>query len=188
MVLPRDNIPSFRRRRHGNSPRGIPRSHFVVCSQNHDQVGNRARGERLSSLVNFEAQKLAAGMVLLSPFVPLLFMGEEYGETSPFLYFTSHGDKDLVEAVRRGRREEFSEFGWSEEIPDPQDEATFAKSKAATPPKTRDPHRDDASFYQELIRFRRAQTSRCGREFGNYGKREPPNVDCSQALARPTVC
>ncbi len=90
---------------------------FVVFSQNHDQVGNRACGERLSVLVNFEAQKLAAGMTLLSPFVPLLFMGEEYGEPSPFLYFTSHGDADLIEAVRRGRREEFSEFGWGEEVP-----------------------------------------------------------------------
>lgn len=146
----------FRRRRHGNSPAGIPRSHFVVCSQNHDQIGNRARGERLSTLVNFEAQKLAAGMTLLSPFVPLLFMGEEYGETAPFLYFTSHGDKDLVEAVRRGRREEFAEFGWSGEVPDPQDEATFANSRLQHGLQGKDPHRVLRLFYQELIRFRRA--------------------------------
>lgn len=146
----------FRRRRHGNSPVGIPRSHFVVCSQNHDQVGNRARGERLSTLVNFEALKLAAGMTLLSPFVPLLFMGEEYGEPAPFLYFTSHGDKDLVEAVRRGRREEFSEFGWSNEVPDPQDETTFANSKLQPRSREIDPHRTLRLFYQELIRLRRA--------------------------------
>jgi maltooligosyltrehalose trehalohydrolase len=144
----------FRRRRHGNSPCGIPRSHFVVFSQNHDQVGNRACGERLSRLVNFEAQKLAAGMTVLSPFVPLLFMGEEYGEPSPFLYFTSHGDKDLVEAVRRGRREEFSGFGWSSEVPDPQDEATFEKSKLQHRLRNTDPHRAMRLFYQELIRFR----------------------------------
>ena len=75
-----------------------------MCNQNHDQIGNRAAGERLSSLVNFEALKLAAGINLLSPFVPMLFMGEEYGENAPFQYFTSHGDPDLVEAVRRGRR------------------------------------------------------------------------------------
>jgi len=146
----------FRRRRHGNSPIGISRSHFVVCAQNHDQVGNRAWGERLSTLVNFEAQKLAAGMTLLSPFVPLLFMGEEYGEPSPFLYFTSHGDKDLIEAVRRGRREEFSEFGWGEEVPDPQDETTFAKSRLKHRLKDTDPHRVMLLFYRELIRFRRS--------------------------------
>ena len=75
----------------------------MVCDQNHDQVGNRATGERLSTLVDFEGLKLAAGITLLSPFVPMLFMGEEYGEIAPFLYFTSHGDKDLGEAVRRGR-------------------------------------------------------------------------------------
>ncbi len=147
---------NFRRRRHGNSPAGISRSRFVVFSQNHDQIGNRACGERLSALVNFEAQKLAAGVTLLSPFVPLLFMGEEYGEPSPFLYFTSHGDKDLIEAVRRGRREEFSEFGWSEEVPDPQDETTFAKSRLQHHLSDTDPHRALLLFYQELIRFRRA--------------------------------
>jgi maltooligosyltrehalose trehalohydrolase len=146
----------FRHRRHGNSPAGIPRSHFVVCNQNHDQVGNRARGERLSMLVNFEARKLAAGMTLLSPFVPLLFMGEEYGETAPFQYFTSLGDKDLVEAVRRGRREEFAEFGWSGEVPDPQDEATFANSRLRHGLRETDPHHALLLFYQELIRFRRA--------------------------------
>jgi maltooligosyltrehalose trehalohydrolase len=145
----------FRRRQHGNSPRGISHSHFVVCSQNHDQVGNRARGERLSMLVNFEAQKLAAGVTLLSPFVPLLFMGEEYGESSPFQYFTSHGDKDLVEAVRCGRREESAGFGWDNEIPDPQDETTFANSRLHHSLRERDPHRALRLLYQELIRFRR---------------------------------
>jgi maltooligosyltrehalose trehalohydrolase len=92
---------NFRRRRHGNSTHGLNHSNFVVCNQNHDQVGNRARGERLSQLVNFEGLKLGAGMTLLSPFVPLLFMGEEYGESAPFQYFTSHGDPALIEAVRR---------------------------------------------------------------------------------------
>jgi maltooligosyltrehalose trehalohydrolase len=143
----------YRRRRHGNSPHGIPRSHFVVCSQNHDQVANR--GERLSTLVNLEAQKLAAGMVLLSPFVPLLFMGEEYGETSPFLYFTSHGDKDLIEAVRRGRREEHSGLGWKHEMPDPHDETTLGNSRLQQHLQESDGHRAMRRFYEELIRFRR---------------------------------
>lgn len=147
---------NFRRRRHGNSAHGIPRSRFVVCIQNHDQVGNRAWGDRLSTLVNFEAQKLAAGITLLSPFVPLLFMGQEYGDPAPFLYFTSHGDKDLIEAVRRGRRQEFAEFGWNDDLPDPQDEKTFASSKLQNRLRNTDPHRALRLFYQELIRFRRA--------------------------------
>jgi maltooligosyltrehalose trehalohydrolase len=144
---------TFRRRRHGNSARGIPRSRFVVCSQNHDQVGNRARGDRLSQLVNFEAQKLAAGVTLLSPFVPLLFMGEEYGETSPFLYFCEHGDEDLIEAVRRGRHAEFVEFGWQNEVPDPQDPATFRNSKLRSLDH-KEPHHTLRRLYQMLVRFR----------------------------------
>ena len=78
--------------------------------------------------VRVESTKLAAGVTLLSPFVPLLFMGEEYGEKRPFQYFTSHGDAALIEAVRRGRRAEFAQFGWGDEVADPQDEATFAAS------------------------------------------------------------
>ena len=82
----------------------------MVCAQNHDQIGNRAQGDRLSALVDFESLKLAAGAVLFSPFLPLLFMGEEYGETAPFLYFTSHSDPPSSDAVRRGRKEEFAAF------------------------------------------------------------------------------
>jgi maltooligosyltrehalose trehalohydrolase len=147
----------FRRRHHGNSPQGIAASKFVVCNQNHDQVGNRAAGERLSGLVNFEAQKLAAGITLLSPFVPLLFMGEEYGETAPFQYFTSHGDPELIEAVRRGRREEFAAFGWEQEktVPDPQDDQTFSRSRLDHSLKNEEPHRTLLRFYQTLIRIRR---------------------------------
>ena len=145
----------FRRRRHGNSAQAIPRSRLVVAIQNHDQVGNRAQGDRLSTLVSFEAQKLAAGVTLLSPFVPLLFMGEEYGEKAPFQYFTSHGDRRLIEAVRRGRREEFTQFGWSEQVPDPQDETTFEDSKLHHEIEMDEPHRTLRSFHKELIRFRR---------------------------------
>ena len=150
----RGQFSKYRQRRHGNSARGIPRSQFVVFSQNHDQVGNRALGERLSRLVSFEGQKLAAGVTLLSPFVPLLFMGEEYGETSPFLYFTSHGDKDLIEAVRRGRRQEFARFGWQHDIPDPQDPATFEASKLKYELQQQEPHRTLRAFYKELTRLR----------------------------------
>jgi maltooligosyltrehalose trehalohydrolase len=126
----------------------------VVCTQNHDQVGNRALGERISSLVSFESLKLAAGANLLSPFVPLLFMGEEYGEIAPFLYFTSHGDPNLAEAVRRGRTEEFRAFRWQGQIPDPQAESTFASSKLKRNLLQEEPHRTLLRFYQMLLRFR----------------------------------
>ena len=94
----------FRKRRHGNSSRDIPAHRLVVFAQNHDQVGNRRRGDRLTLSLPDEALKMTAGVILLSPYLPLLFMGEEYGETAPFPFFISHSDPDLIEAVRKGRR------------------------------------------------------------------------------------
>ena len=119
----------FRRRKHGGPSTGIPRRRFVVAIQNHDQVGNRASGDRLSMLVSPAQLRLAAALLILSPYVPLLFMGEEYGETNPFQYFIDHGDDRLVEAVRDGRRREFESFGWGSDVPDAQDDATFQRSK-----------------------------------------------------------
>lgn len=147
----------YRRRRHGNSSRDIPAGQFVVFAQNHDQVGNRMMGERLSRLISFEGLKLAAGVVLLSPYIPLLFMGEEYGETAPFNFFTSHGDKDLIEAVRKGRREEFAAFGWQSDPPDPQAEETFLASKLRRGLRHEPRHRALREFYRELIRLRKSQ-------------------------------
>jgi maltooligosyltrehalose trehalohydrolase len=146
---------NFRRRRHGNSPAGLSRSSFVVCIQNHDQIGNRARGERLNELVNFEALKLAAGVTVLAPFIPLLFMGEEYGEIAPFQYFTSHGDQALIEAVRKGRQEEFAAFAWEGKVPDPQDEATFNNSKLDHKLKNKAPHQTLQVLYRDLLALRR---------------------------------
>lgn len=146
---------AYRRRRHGNPPRDCAACQFVVFAQNHDQVGNRALGERLGSLVSFSDLKLAAGMVLLSPFVPLLFMGEEYGETAPFLYFTSHSDPDLIEAVRKGRREEFAEFLWDCDVPDPQAEATFFRCRLNHELRMRSHHGVLFELHKELIRLRR---------------------------------
>lgn len=145
---------AHRQRNHGNLPPDLPASRFVVYDQNHDQVGNRAAGDRLSTMVPFEALKLAAGVTLLSPFTPLLFMGEEYGETAPFQYFTSHGDPALVEAVRRGRREEFAAFGWEAAVPDPQDEQTFLRSHLDHSLEEKAPHKTLRLFYQTLIRLR----------------------------------
>lgn len=143
---------AFRRRAHGNEPAGARAEQFVVSVQNHDQVGNRACGERLTALVDPERVKVAAAALLLSPFTPMLFMGEEHGEARPFLYFTSHADAALIEAVRRGRREEFKEFGWQGEVPDPQSEATFAASVLDRSGGSDALRR----LYAELLRLRRA--------------------------------
>ncbi len=116
---------SYHQRRHGTPTTGIPGRCFVVFAQDHDQVGNRPHGERLTQLVPFEAAKLAASLTLLAPFVPLLFMGEEYGETAPFPYFVSHEDPVLVDAVRRGRAAELRAGGWDAAGPDPADPGTF---------------------------------------------------------------
>ena len=144
----------FRKRRHGNSSSEVQAEQFVVFTQNHDQVGNRMLGERLSRLISFEAQKLCAGLLVLSPFLPLIFMGEEYGETNPFLYFTSHSDPDLIDAVRRGRKEEFAAFAWQGEPPDPQAESTFLNSKLNSERAQEDPHRTLRALYKELLRLR----------------------------------
>lgn len=146
---------AYRRRRHGRSSLDRPGRQFVVCIQNHDQVGNRMLGERLSLLVPFEALKLAAGALLLSPFVPLLFMGEEYGEEAPFLYFVDHSDADLVAAVRKGRRQEFQAFNWHDTPPDPQDPDTMRKSRLNLRLRDQGKHGMLFRFYKELIRIRK---------------------------------
>jgi maltooligosyltrehalose trehalohydrolase len=146
----------YRRRRHGVPADSIEADRHVVCIQNHDQTGNRMLGERIASLVDFESLKLAAGAVLLSPFLPLLFMGEEWGETAPFLYFVSHSDKDLVQAVREGRREEFEAFSWQGEAPDPQSPETFERSRIDPALREREPNARLYAFYQELIWLRRS--------------------------------
>jgi maltooligosyltrehalose trehalohydrolase len=145
----------YRNRRHGSPSRDKPPFQFIVFSQNHDQVGNGAGSERLSGVLPLDKLKLAAAAVLLSPFVPLLFMGEEYGERSPFQYFVSYGDKELVEAVRRGRQQQLAAKR-HEESADPQDEVSFLNSiidvKADKSP-------DQAAlirFYRELILLRKA--------------------------------
>jgi maltooligosyltrehalose trehalohydrolase len=130
-------------------------SQVIVCSQNHDQIGNRAVGDRLTATLDFEQLKLAAATIMLSPFTPLLFMGEEYGETAPFQYFTSHADARLIEAVRRGRREEFKSFAWSGDLPDPQDCATFERSKLRAELRDTERGRTLEAFYREAIRLRR---------------------------------
>jgi maltooligosyltrehalose trehalohydrolase len=150
---------SFRKKRHGSSSKHLPPNKFVIFSQNHDQIGNTMKGDRLSTLVPFEALKLAAGIVLLSPNIPLLFMGEEYGEQAPFQYFVSHSVQELVEAVRTGRREEFISFGWEGNIPDPQSERTFFDSKIHLDLHEHGKHKILFELYRTLIKLRKEISS-----------------------------
>lgn len=148
-----------RHRRFGKKVQGNPGEQFVVFSQNHDQVGNRMLGERSSSLYSFEMLKLLAGAVLVSPFLPLLFMGEEWGAPSPFLYFVSHEDAALVEAVRKGRKEEFTAFHAGGDPPDPQAETTFLQSKLPWQLMDKEPHATLFQYYRAMIRLRKENTA-----------------------------
>ena len=130
---------------------------FVVFSQNHDQVGNRMLGERSSQLVSFEMQKLLAAAVLVSPYLPMLFMGEEWSEPHPFLYFVSHTDPELAEAVRNGRREEFAAFHTGAEAPDPMDRETFLQSELQWKLLDLKPHQTMFGYYKALIALRKKQ-------------------------------
>jgi maltooligosyltrehalose trehalohydrolase len=142
-------------RRRGTPSREVPGEHFVFFTQNHDQIGNRARGDRLNALVPFEAVKLAAALLFVSPAVPLLFMGEEYGETAPFQFFTSFLDPGLAEAVRRGRTEEFARFTWQGAVPDPGDPATFVRSRLSHSLRKAPQHRELLSYYRHWIDLRK---------------------------------
>ena len=144
-----------RRRDHGSRSKDRPVEQFVVFSQNHDQVGNRMLGDRLTTQIDREALKLAAACVILSPYLPLLFMGEEYAEPAPFLYFVSHGDQGLIEAVRKGRKDEFRAFSWDGEPPDPQDEATFERSRLSWEKREQGDHRIMLQYYRKLLTLRK---------------------------------
>lgn len=149
-----------RGRRHGREAvdadgEPLAANRFVVFDQNHDQVGNRRDGERLDVLVDLERRKLALAAVLLSPFTPMLFMGEEYGETAPFPYFVDHRDPGLLEAVRRGRAREFASFGWEGEPPDPGSPETFSSAVIHPEMAAQEPHRSLLRLTTELLRLRR---------------------------------
>jgi maltooligosyltrehalose trehalohydrolase len=146
---------NFRRRNHGNSARGLPAGRFVSYVQNHDQIGNRVLGDRLSTHLDDDAQRLAAAVLLLAPQLPLLFMGQEYGETAPFQYFVSHSDEGLIAAVRDGRERDFASFAWSGTAPDPQAESTFARSKLDWSLRQQKRHRSLLAFHRELLKLRR---------------------------------
>ena len=152
-----DGIPSAHRQRlHGRPIGALSGHHFLAYAQNHDQIGNRATGERLSHLTSPGRAKVAAALVLTSAFVPMLFQGEEFGSSSPFQYFTHHEDEDLAHKVSAGRRNEFAAFGWQpEDVPDPQDSSTFERSKLNWDELTKPPHAGLLQWHKELIALRR---------------------------------
>lgn len=149
-----------RRRRHGRPPLGLSGHQFMAYLQNHDQVGNRARGERIGHLINPARLKIGAALVLTSAFVPLLFQGEEWAASAPFLYFTDHQEPQLAQAVREGRRQEFVTFGWKvEEIPDPQARETFQQSVLDWSELSAPAHAEILEWYRQIIDLRRREPS-----------------------------
>jgi maltooligosyltrehalose trehalohydrolase len=149
---------SFRRRTHGRpiDRTRTPGWRFVVSLQTHDQVGNRAVGDRLSAHLSPGRLACGAALLLAGPCTPMLFMGEEWGASTPWQYFTDHTDRSIAEAVRRGRRDEFSSHGWErEDVPDPQAERTFERSKLSWEEVSTEPHIDLLRWYAGLIRLRR---------------------------------
>ncbi len=146
---------AFWKKRRGSDASHLPGGRFVVAVQTHDQVGNRARGERLVHLIGPARARGAAGLLLTAPYVPLLFMGEEYAETNPFLFFVDYADPELRRAVVEGRRREFARFGW-EDIPDPGAEETFRQSSLAPEERWTKENRQMFQYYRDLIRLRRS--------------------------------
>ncbi len=145
-----------RGRRHGRPTTGLSGHRFVVFSQNHDHIGNRAQGERTAALLSLGRLRMAAALVCLAPFIPLLFQGEEWGASAPFLYFTDHQDAELAQAVREGRRNEFTAFGWNPaDVPDPQARATYERSKLDWSELAQEPHASLYAWYRSLLRLRR---------------------------------
>jgi len=151
-----------RDRVHGRPAAGISGRRFLAYAQNHDQVGNRAAGERLAHQAGTESAMIAAALVMVSPYIPMLFMGEEWGTSSPFQFFSSFEAPGLDDAVREGRRREFAAFGWKpEDVPDPQDPATFERSKLDWRERDKPPHRDLLSWHKQLIALRQYTPALC---------------------------
>jgi maltooligosyltrehalose trehalohydrolase len=153
---------NYRGRRHGRSPAGLSGHRFLGYAQTHDQIGNRAKGDRSSHLMSTGRLKIAAALILTSSFVPMLFQGEEWGASTPFLYFTGHEDPELALAVSEGRKREFAAFGWApDEIPDPQALESFARSKLNWDELAREPHRGILEWHRDLIRLRARYPELC---------------------------
>jgi maltooligosyltrehalose trehalohydrolase len=153
------NYSEYRGRNHGRQVVGLSGHRFIGFVQNHDQIGNRAQGERVSHEAGVGRAKIAAALVLTAPFVPMLFQGEEFGASAPFLYFTDYDDPELGRMISEGRKKEFEAFGWApDQIPDPQDEQPFLQSKLNWEELTEEPHCSLLQWHKDLINLRRGQS------------------------------
>ena len=145
---------SYRKRKHGRPVEVLSAHHFIHFDQNHDQVGNRALGERLEHLCGLEVAKVAIGVVLMAPYVPMLFMGEEWATSSPFMYFADHEDEEMRKLVAEGRKRDFAEF-FGDEVPNPEELETFEKSKLRWEEIGEGKHAEMLAWTKELIKLRR---------------------------------
>lgn len=165
----------YRHHTHGRPVDGLLAHHFLAYIQNHDQVGNRAAGERLEHLVGLEAAKVALGLVLTVPFIPMLWMGEEFAASSPFLYFADHEEEEMRRMVSEGRKRDFAAFGWNEdEIPDPEDPETFERSKLKWNEVHEGAHGEMLQWTKDLIALRRSNVDFNDGDFGHL------QVNCTQ--------
>ena len=145
----------YRDRSHGRPVAGLSAHHFITFIQNHDQIGNRAIGDRLEHIVGMDRAKLAVGLVLTAPALPMLFQGEEFAASAPFQYFAHHEDPEMARAVSVGRKKDFACFGWDEnDIPDPEDKATFERSKLNWNEVHEGKHAEMLEWTRKLIRLR----------------------------------
>jgi maltooligosyltrehalose trehalohydrolase len=150
----------YRQRTHGRPADDLSPHQFFGYIQNHDQVGNRATGDRIAQIVGRDSAKVAAALVLTAPFIPMIFQGEEYAASTPFQYFADHEDPEMAKAVKAGRQAEFAAFGWNpDDIPDPESVETFRRSKLKWDEIHEGEHREMLDWYRSLIRLRRGSAS-----------------------------
>lgn len=149
----------YRKRRHGRAVEGLSAHHFIHFDQNHDQVGNRGWGERLEHLVGLNAAKVSVGLLLTAPFVPMLFMGEEWATSAPFLYFADHDDEEMRQRVIEGRKQEFAAFGFDGDIPNPEDQKTYEMSKLKWEEQADGKHAEMLAWVKALIKLRKSRVA-----------------------------
>jgi maltooligosyltrehalose trehalohydrolase len=150
----------YRGRSHGRPVDDLSPHRFLGYIQNHDQVGNRAIGDRVEQIVGMDRAKVAAGIVLTAPFIPMIFQGEEFAASTPFQYFADHEDPEMARAVKAGRRGEFAAFGWKpEDIPDPENVETFQRSKLKWDEVHEGRHEEMLGWYRRLIALRHGSAS-----------------------------